>query len=339
MHIQVSRLPFVQTRRPLPFGGDVTMGLLRHVSHWDLAALVMESVDVDEHGAISNVDVHISKWSVRLLRGDRYKLLGEDAAVARRVVVKPVEGEEAEDGKKHKGPPRDCDGADGAGDDVEWDPGVLPKKKGQQSKHGKKAPAKEVGAIMDEVAEAVLGESFEEILGAGWKEAHDEIEAELSEDPSDGGNVDAGESSSSSDADATDAAAAAAAAPLLHPIPPPPMPPPPPEPVTAANVVERLAHVKSRAEILHILPAYQVSAGWIVVRTDVEPNRHLAKVRTMMGKCFRVDCKIHTDCKFYMTVKGKFEAVDAAVLRWCISGDALSAAQHREAGLRVKELF
>ena len=72
----------------------------------------------------------------------------------------------------------------------------------------------------------------------------------------------------------------------------------------------------------------------VILGVVLEPIRW-----SMMGNCFRVDCKIHTDCKFYMTVKGKFEAVDAAVLRWCISGDALSAAQHREAGLRVKELF
>jgi len=246
---------------------------------------------------------------------------------------------------------------------VDWESGILPKKK-RQKRAAPRDPEKVTEAIMDATAEAIFGEiSAADLLGPDWQHAVDEAEKELSDrDCESEASEDArcldeeseaedqkaeglaapaapSASASSSTRSSTGAASSSTCAPSSSST----RGPAPPEQLHAlspATCLDGWTAADSRATIFSTLPGFSLSPGWVVLQTDSEPHRQLGKIRTISGRSFKCDCKVHPGCKFHLNISNKWEAAEACVIRWAIVGSAMATAQaHEEAGKQAAIRF
>jgi len=317
-----ARLPKVQTRRPLPFGGEVGVGMLQHNTYADAIAMALESGDPAHHA----VAVEFARFSNAWVLGDRFRIGRQDGATPPlRVSVDDLAPDSnAAPSAEEKGEP-----------DIDWEKQALPKQRRPRAPrpsggHGGPVAA----AICDEpVFGWAVSEMVEDLLG----EASMELRSSVGELPEDGSasdqSKDGGEGEGDSDHaggdEEGDAMPEEVARPALE--------------VTPANCIETLQTAADTNEVFAALPAFGKSLGWDILRTDVVPPVPIAKIRCIVGRSFRADCKVHSGpgavCKYHLNISGQFARAEAAVVRWCTSGIAMTPREHAEACKRCTELF
>ena len=113
------------------------------------------------------------------------------------------------------------------------------------------------------------------------------------------------------------------------------------EPVTPANCLRTLRHVRTIAEVNERLPAFHCSdPGW---RTKVRATGEvLGVVRCIGGSSMRADCRKHKlpggkACKVHCNILGRWDALDSELAKWLVAGSVMSADEHQSAAQSLKE--
>lgn len=117
--LEMGRHHFIATRRGLPFGGDVDRAMFRHLTHWDMAALILQG----DRSACPSLRITMELLRHRAVGGDRFCVLGVDAEFPPHELVV---------GSAVAAAP----GGSGRPDDVDWERGLLPTKPADRSRSG-----------------------------------------------------------------------------------------------------------------------------------------------------------------------------------------------------------
>ena len=127
--LRMNRLERIITRRQLPFGGEVTVGMLDHKAHTDVAAQLLRGPHGSE-GVVTVAKVKLLGFSADEIEGDKFLLL--DPEFEHVVSLDVVEAPKPEE--------------EGLGDDDDDDDWAMPRRPTSRKKR-RAAPAKreEVG--------------------------------------------------------------------------------------------------------------------------------------------------------------------------------------------------
>ena len=115
VRLAYERVPYCHTRRPLPFGGQVDVGMVDSLTFWDLACECIEGQEPLPNKVV------FAQVRYTPFRGDGFIVADDCAHVLSQEVALEV-AEAADKGPHPAGPP----------DSVDWDDGVLPTKKRQR---------------------------------------------------------------------------------------------------------------------------------------------------------------------------------------------------------------
>lgn len=319
--LRLTRRPHCVTKHDLPFGDKVIVGALAHAGLPDIAAELLRPADVFDN-AVAH-EVRITKHLVNLVGGDLFEVVGQDLQVEslkiRRPMVEPIpEGPEA---------------SPGVCDDVDWGSGIARPKKFLRPNRRVGAPNPEavVDPIFDATMDAIIGEgTVLVILGPEWQAIADEVENELSDASAAsedlrmaGATSDSGgESPASLPEDSGPVAASSTSSRF-----------------TPEIVLDFVSVSDSRAEVFRAFPEFGITTGWMVSQTDCSPPKHLAKIRSIIGRSLKADCKLHPGCKMLLNVAGKFEAAEACIIRWVIAGTTATGQAHAAAAATATARF
>lgn len=305
--LEIERRPMVATRRSLPFGGQVDVGMFVHASYSDAIALCLQP---GSEGARPH-KLRFASLASELVSGDRYRVLGPKAEHA------PCSVSASDLWEQNEEPGAGASRQDPS--ELDWEAAALPKPKRrrQEGAGAKQKPANERrGEPMHSIADC-----FEDLLdgpgGAGdFLAAMELLDNSCSEEEA---QSEGEEASGEQMADAA------------------------PEdievPIAATNCIDRLWRCAHPDEVFAALPEFAFASGWTVIKRDGGANRLLGKIKCIQGSSLRADCRIHARCKLHLNISGHFAATDAAVVRWCIAGSALSAEEHNQAAAASVRLF
>ena len=110
--LKYNRMPFIETRKRLPFATPVVKGMLNHVNQFDIAAMLLE---IQSATTRPSVTVTMCCLMYTELIADEHIVHGIDTSLDPRVVSLGVEVAVAS--PDHDGP---ADGAVDGGADVDW---------------------------------------------------------------------------------------------------------------------------------------------------------------------------------------------------------------------------
>ena len=293
---------------PLAFGGRVppTIGRFVQITHWDLAAMILDVAAVDEpERTIRPLLVRFEKKVYEEYHARDYRILGNDDGVPPFQVTVTAADALSKSVKKPKGKSKT---------EVDWDDGVLPPSAGKiptlalEDEHGKIVPGEEVlEEILHDCLEGEDEKLFKHLVG------------DSGSDSSSAGDVE-------SDVEVDSI---------------PPIPPKAPEtggkPGSSGGEHASLAskiHVEafSLEELWKIFPDYHLNERW-ELRNKTTDSR-IGQIRVCGAHTLKAHCGLpgHSKKCAGFPIGKHLEATQCVMVRWMLFGFLCTGDEHQEEG-------